>query len=199
MCEAYHRKVKKTEVTLSIQNLVTCDETNRACDGGNIDVAGDYIYKNKLDTDENMPYTLGNKENQEWDMWCSGGFGDYVCPRIVKETYHMMNRDGNCTRLKMLLQNGPVGIYMFADDDGFLQYSSGVFSSNTLQGTTDTSINHAVLAVGYTVLNGEEVFIIQNSWGTTWGEDGYVYVKVAGNQLNICGDFFYYNVFNPSC
>lgn len=165
LCEAYHRKVKKIDVALSIQTLVTCDETNLGCDGGNVDVAGDFIYSNNIDTEDDNSYTLGVKENQENDMYCAGDFGDYVCPRIVKEAYHLKNRAGNCTRLKQLLQYSPVGIYMYAEDDGFLQYSSGVFSSKTLQGTTDTSTDHAVIAVGYTVLNGVEVFIIQNSWG----------------------------------
>lgn len=197
MCESYQRQVKKINTKLSVQNLISCDSANYGCDGGFVDLAGNYINSTGLVTDATYPFVSGSTASSE--NCYSYAAKKTKCPKVITETYEYTDRSGNCNRLKQLLQYGPVGIYMMADDNGFYQYSSGVFSTNTLQGTTDTSVDHAVLAVGVTTVNGVEAFIIQNSWGTSWGQNGFVYVKTSGNQLNICSHFFYYNVRNLSC
>ncbi|EER08819.1 cathepsin L, putative, partial [Perkinsus marinus ATCC 50983] len=62
---------------------------------------------------------------------------------------------------------------MYASDPDFQFYKSGVYSSDTCNGGLD----HAVVAVGYGNENGEDYFIGRNSWGTSWGQDGYFYLK----------------------
>ena len=47
------------------------------------------------------------------------------------------------------------------------------------------SINHAVLVVGYGDDNGDEYWLVKNSYGTSWGEKGYI--KIARNENNMCG------------
>lgn len=197
MCEAYQRQVKNTKPKLSVQNLMSCDKSNYGCDGGFVDLAGNYINKTGLVTDAIYPFKSGSTgTNGRCSSYSST---KYKCPKTITESYEYSDRKGNCNRLKMLLQYGPVGIYMLADDEGFYQYKSGVFSSNILDGTTDTTVDHAVLAVGYTTINGVDAFIVQNSWGASWGENGFFYIAAAGNQMNICQNFFYYNVRNLSC
>ncbi|KAF6212269.1 hypothetical protein GE061_012790, partial [Apolygus lucorum] len=52
--------------------------------------------------------------------------------------------------------------------------------------TTDpTQPQHAVLLVGYGSLNGQNFWIIQNVWGGSWGEQGYM--RLARNGTNLCG------------
>ncbi len=46
-------------------------------------------------------------------------------------------------------------------------------------------MNHAVLAVGYGTEGGDEYFMVKNSWGTSWGTDGYI--MIARNRDNACG------------
>ena len=65
----------------------------------------------------------------------------------------------------------------------FMHYMSGII--------TDTScgaaLDHAVLAVGYGVEDGTEYYLVKNSWGADWGEDGYVRIGVQDGGPGICG------------
>ena len=56
-------------------------------------------------------------------------------------------------------------------------YESGIFSC-----PEDPNVNHAVLLVGYTSL---QHWIVKNSWGKTWGDDGYIIINRA-RDCNIC-------------
>jgi len=58
---------------------------------------------------------------------------------------------------------------------GFQSYKSGVFN-----GPCGTSLNHAILAVGYT----SQYWIVKNSWGTGWGSSGYIFIA---RGKNLCG------------
>mgnify|MGYP002344554486 FL=1 len=69
-----------------------------------------------------------------------------------------------------LIAQGPVGALIYANT-GFQAYSSGVYSGcPTSFSTSYSSINHAVTIVGYDS-NGN--YIIKNSWGTSWGQNGF--------------------------
>ena len=50
---------------------------------------------------------------------------------------------------------------------------------------SEEGINHAVLVVGYGDDNGDEYWLVKNSYGTSWGEKGYI--KIARNENNMCG------------
>ena len=68
---------------------------------------------------------------------------------------------------------GPVSVAFQVVDD-FFSYTSGVYSSTTC-GNTETDVNHAVLAVGYGVdlATGLDYWIVKNSWGADWGDNGF--------------------------
>ena len=68
--------------------------------------------------------------------------------------------------------------------DGFGSYSSGVYSSENCNG----GVNHAVNIVGYGTLNGIPYWKVRNSWGSGWGDGGYINMErgVNGNNLNMC-------------
>lgn len=195
MCDAYQRQVKKVNTILSVQNLISCDGNNQGCGGGYLDLASNYITSNGLATEAKYPFVSGLSGITGKCSRSLSKLTKTKCPKVNVEIYSYANRTGNCDRLKDLLQYGPVGINLFSSEEGFLQYKSGVYSSVV----NVTGIDHSVLAVGYTTLNGTDAFIVQNSWGTGWGNQGFVHIAATGNQLNMCTELFYYNVKQKSC
>jgi len=80
--------------------------------------------------------------------------------------------------LQDAIQKGPVSVTIEADRSVFQSYSSGIITGTSC----GTNLDHAVLAVGY----GSNYFIVKNSWGTRWGESGYVRIGFA-DGAGVCG------------
>lgn len=79
----------------------------------------------------------------------------------------------------------PNSVAIEADQPVFQQYTGGVITSTSC----GTTIDHAVLAVGYGVdPTYGDYWLVQNSWGTSWGENGYVRIGMASTGWpGICG------------
>ena len=73
----------------------------------------------------------------------------------------------------------PVSVAIEADKAVFQQYQSGVITGPEC----GDQLNHGVLAVGFGTLDGEEYFLVKNSWGASWGDHGYVRIGID----NVCG------------
>jgi len=89
--------------------------------------------------------------------------------------------------LKAALVNQPVLVGVQANQFAFQFYSGGVLSNGFLCGD---QMDHAIVAVGYGTHRGQDAFIVRNSWGTGWGEDGYVYISTsesANGGNGVCG------------
>jgi cathepsin L len=86
------------------------------------------------------------------------------------------------SQMKAALQNGPLAVAIEADKRVFQTYSSGVLSDSAC----GTKLDHAVTAVGYGTENGQEYFLVKNSWNTTWGDQGYIKLAIT-DGLGECG------------
>merc|ERR1712187_851471 len=84
--------------------------------------------------------------------------------------------------LKSALNQGPVSVAIEADQNAFQGYTGGVITSGC-----GTNLDHGVTAVAYT----SDYFIVKNSWGTSWGQNGYVYISTSGNVCGIHSDASY--------
>ena len=84
--------------------------------------------------------------------------------------------------LKLAISKGPQAAAIQGYTRLFQSYRSGVITSPAC----GQRVDHAVLIIGYGSENGLDYFIIKNSWGTDWGEDGYGRVRIAPGK-GICG------------
>merc|ERR1712078_306539 len=80
------------------------------------------------------------------------------------------------------LQLGPVSIALDGGGSTFQGYKSGVVTGNC-----GSQLDHGVLTVGYGTLDGEDYWKVKNSWGTSWGMDGYVLLKRGKKGAGECG------------
>lgn len=161
-------------VSLSEQNLVDCagNYSCDGCEGGWPDKALHYIKDNGIDTEVSYPYKAIDDECN----FNTSNIGANVSDVILLPT-------GNMTTLYNALGHiGPISVALDAEGD-FQMYKSGIFNSTQC---SNELLNHAVLAVGYgKTLTGKKYLIIKNSWGTSWGMDGYIYFSSDIN--NMCG------------
>jgi len=151
-------------ISLSEQELVDCDrEYNGGCNGGLMDYAFDFIKKNGgMDTESDYPY-LGI---------------DSKCDATKKNT-KVVSIDGyedvppfDENALKKAVAHQPVSVAIEAGGMALQLYDSGVFT-----GECGSALDHGVVAVGYGTENGVDYWLVRNSWGTNWGENGYIKVQ----------------------
>ncbi|CAK9138506.1 unnamed protein product [Ilex paraguariensis] len=174
--EAAYAQAFGRQISLSEQQLVDCAGAfnNFGCNGGLPSQAFEYVkYNGGLDTEQAYPYT---------------GI-DGTC-KFSSENIGVQVRDSvNITlgaeeELKHAVAFvRPVSV-AFEVVDGFRLYEDGVYTSDTC-GSAPMDVNHAVLAVGYGVENGVPYWLIKNSWGKDWGNDGYFKMELGKNMCGV--------------
>jgi len=83
------------------------------------------------------------------------------------------------------IAQGPTSVTVEADTKVFQGYTSGIMNSSAC----GTSLDHAITAVGYGVQDGQQYYIVRNSWGPTWGDKGYINIASQKGWFarGICG------------
>lgn len=86
------------------------------------------------------------------------------------------------------MSKGPLSVAIKADGDAFMLYKSGVITIDDCGYQDETDLDHAVLAVGYDKdENGQLYYLVKNSWGKGWGDNGFVRIAAEKNGPGACG------------
>jgi C1A family cysteine protease len=167
----YFRKTG-TLVALSEEELVQCSSANgnMGCNGGLMDNAFDWVVSNNgIDSEKDYPYTSGGGNTGRCDKLklkkdAATGF---------KNHYDLPNDEGQMAT--WVASNGPLAIAVDASS-GWQSYSGGIMSD-----CDGSQLDHGVLIVGY----APGYWIVKNSWGTGWGENGYIRLQRGTNQCGL--------------
>ncbi|CAF3108664.1 unnamed protein product [Rotaria sp. Silwood2] len=174
--EGQHFRKTKSLISLSEQNLIDCSSMfgNMGCEGGLMDSAFQYIKVNKgIDTESSYSYEAHDGKcrfTRENVGAIDTGFVDTI--------------SHNETDLEVAIATiGPISVAVDASHSSFQFYSSGIYDEPDC---SDTKLNHGMLAVGYNdTTQYHEYYIVKNSWGTSWGMQGYIWMR--RNYYNQCG------------
>jgi len=100
----------------------------------------------------------------------------------IKASSYKMATAQNIDAIKSALNQQPVSVLVEADRSAFQSYRSGILDSTSC----GTNLDHAVGMVGYGTSGGVGYWIMRNSWGSTWGDKGYMKLKIVSGA-GICG------------
>ncbi|KAF6034464.1 hypothetical protein EB796_007225 [Bugula neritina] len=173
--EGQHFKKTGELVSLSEQNLVDCSTEygNNGCEGGLMDYAFEYIKDNKgIDTEASYPYDAEDEKCH----FRKRNIG-------ATDTGYVDIPEGDEEKLKeAVAMHGPVSVAIDASHESFQLYESGIYDEPEC---SSSQLDHGVLVVGYGTEGGKDYWLVKNSWGPSWGEQGYV--RMSRNKNNQCG------------
>ena len=162
---------------LSQQELIDCstDYGNKGCGGGSMDLGFKYIIDNGLCTNLSYPYQAMNQECQK-DQ----------CSSVVNISNYGDLKPNDELNLKRGVAQQPVSVAIQANKRSFQLYQSGIYSDLDC----GTKLDHGVLLIGYgfDFKTDTPYWIIKNSWGEEWGENGYIKIqRNVDDQRGLCG------------
>ena len=163
-------------VDLSEQELVDCatgiSYGSHGCSGGQMEGAFKFVIANGQCSLASYPYTAKDGTCQK-------------CTAVAQISSCSDVKPNDQVSMKAAVAQQPVAVAIEADTRYFQSYSGGILTSSSC----GTTLDHGVLTVGYGEENGQKYWLVKNSWGTSWGDMGYVKIarSESTNDPGICG------------
>ncbi|CAI5955499.1 unnamed protein product, partial [Closterium sp. NIES-65] len=202
-----YAKLKETDddvfpggMSLSVQQLVDCTGAAASCRGGYPEAALQYAAKIGLQDEAGYSYTGASGKcsvNKDTDFYNISMYEQVPLPGPLG--------------LILALQKQPVIVTIRASAQDFIDYAEGIYEGwncyspvgevvgdrqgngfrATATATNNTGLlDHVMLAVGYNYVvpgSAQNYFILKNSWGPNWGENGYMKIRMEGDAFGTCG------------
>lgn len=166
---------------LSPQFMVSCDKYDAGCNGGGMDSLWKFLTTTGTVTEECWPYESGKGHVPSCRSTCVNGSAMKMYKADAKSVKNF--RKGDVQAIQQdIMDHGPImsGFMVYQD---FMQYSSGVYHhvTGSLLG------GHAIKVVGWGVdsQSKKPYWIIANSWGSTWGMNGFFHILRGSNECQI--------------
>jgi cathepsin C len=178
------------DVVLSVQHSINCNFYNQGCDGGYPFLVEKYANEYGLVDDKCSSYKASN-----------GHCGDVCDISELEKIYHVKDYRfiggsyGKSNEREMMLElqkNGPI-VVSFEPSYDFMYYQSGIYHSVNaaewiLKGEDKPEwekVDHSVLCYGWGEEDGEKFWMLQNTWGSDWGESGFFRMRRGTDESHI--------------
>jgi len=174
---------------LSTQQIIACDKTDGGCNGGDLPTAFDYVESDGgIESDANYPDT-----SHRFGITGSCKSHGHVA-KVTDYKYAVAPcQGGSCSSqdedgLKAALaKNGPLSVCVNAES--WNGYGGGVMSGSC--SGSYNSLDHCVQLVGYDTTASTPYWIVKNSWGSSWGETGHIWLPMGQNSCGIADEAMY--------
>ncbi|XP_028785125.1 zingipain-2-like [Neltuma alba] len=178
--EGINQIVSQRLLELSEQQLISCSTSN-GCKGGWYVNGFKYVINNGgIASEKAYPYTAN-------DSACNPKAAENTIATIDGYNY-WRHKPISESSLRCYVYKQPISVSIYASSH-FMRYKSGIFNGDDCSGISSScKHNHAVLIVGYgSTSDGQDYWIVKNSWGTTWGQSGYILIKRnTGATRGVC-------------
>lgn len=154
--------------TLSAQQVNSCDKRDGGCNGGNTETAYGYVKgAGGIETERDYPYTSGGG---------STGSCKFQSSKIAVTISGYSSHSRGESNLEKALNEGPASVCLAASS--WQSYRGGILKR------CDNNVDHCVQTTGYT----SEAWVIRNSWGTGWGESGFLRLARGSDLCKVSDD-----------
>jgi len=182
---AFFRKTGSL-VSLSEQNILDCTTNSKynsgGCDGGNQDTG--------------MKYAIDNGGVSKMNVYPYEGTVRSCRYSSKSNSCKMLNKVGRVRAgderavQEALSTYGPMAIALDVSASAFMLYKGGVYTNNKCSSDI-YQLNHALVLVGYGTERGQDYWLVKNSWGTGWGEGGYIKMARGSNLCGVATECYY--------
>jgi len=167
-----------TSYILSPEQITQCDTTSYGCNGGWTEHAYKYVNKaGGIETEADYPYTSYSGTT---------GTCSYVKSKSVIKVDSYKTISGESSMASYVQATGPLSVCL--DASSWNSYTGGIMS------VCGQSVDHCVQAVGVYPASSGGYWKVRNSWGTSWGESGYIRLAYGKNTCDITNDPTYVSV-----
>jgi cathepsin L len=165
---------------LSVQQIMDCSSPGtNGCDGGASDLGFAFAKTHHVATIEQVPYRMLQDT-------CPADETPFASGPTVQSIHYGTDTEVDETKLLAALKaNGPMSIVL--DAHAWQHYSSGIFPTEKCKNGYENT-DHAGVLVGYGVDNGQNFWLVRNSYGAYWGESGFIRLAAG---INACGVALY--------
>lgn len=162
-------------ISLSEQQLVDCVKQDQGCNGGQMNDAFEYAMHTPICPDSEEPYEAHDDKCQK-------------CPStIIFSSCQNIPPNNQLALKEAVALYGPISVSIEADQSYFRLYTGGIITDTRC----GTNLDHGVLLIGYgeDPTTHQKYWLVKNSWGPDWGENGYVRIARSDseNDSGVCG------------